>query len=245
MSAPRRPSAAREVVAEAVADGPRTRPELRAALDAGGVPTGGQALVHVLFAATLRGHVVRGPMRGPEHAFVAVRDWLGDPPDLPDRDEMLARLARRYLTGHGPADARDLAKWAGITLGDARRGMTALGDEVEPSGDGLVDLADRSAPPRLPPPRLLGAFDPLLLGWVSREAVIGEHHHVVTSNGMFHPVALVGGRAVASWGLADGVLTVSALEQVPPAALRALRTDARDVLRFFGLPDRPAVIRSG
>jgi hypothetical protein len=41
------------------------------------------------------------------------------------------------------------------------------------------------------------------------------------------------------------VLTVSALERVRPAALKALRADARDVLRFLGLPDRPAVIRSG
>jgi hypothetical protein len=234
-----------EIVAAAVAEGPRPRAELRAALDAGGVPTEGQALVHVLLAATLRGHVVRGPMRGKEHAFVAVRDWLGDPPQLPDRDELLARLARRYLAGHGPADARDLARWEGTGLGEARRGLTALGDELEPAGQELVDLADRSAPPRLPPPRLLGAFDPLLLGWVSRAAVIGEHHHVVTSNGMFHPVALVGGRAVATWGVADGVLTVSTLEPMLPAAHKALRTEARDVLRFLGLPDRPLVIRSG
>ena len=234
-----------EIVAAAVAEGPRTRAQLRAALDAGGVPTNGQAVVHVLVAATLRGHVVRGPMRGREQAFVAVGDWLGDPPELPDRDELLARLARRYLAGHGPADARDLSRWAGITLGDARRGLSAIGEEVELSGDGLVDLADRSAPPRLPPPRLLGAFDPLLLGWVSRAAVIGEHHHVVTSNGMFHPVALVGGRAVATWGVNDGALTVSALEPMRPAAHKALRADARDVLRFLGLPDRPAVIRSG
>jgi hypothetical protein len=234
-----------DIVAAAVAEGPRTRTELRAALDAGGVPTGGQAVVHVLLAATLRGHVLRGPMRGKEQAFVAVRDWLGDPPELPDRAELLARLARRYLAAHGPADASDLARWAGITLGDARRGLTALGGEVEPSGEGLVDLAERDEPPRLPSPKLLGAFDPLLLGWVSRETVIGEHHHLVTSNGMFRPVALVGGRAVATWGVSDGVLTVSALEPVRPAALKALRADARDVLRFLGLPDRPAVIRSG
>jgi hypothetical protein len=234
-----------EIVASAVAEGPRTRAELHTALDAGGVPTGGQALVHILLAATLRGHVVRGPMRGKAHAFVAVRDWLGDPPALPDREELLARLARRYLAGHGPADAGDLAKWAGITLGDARRGLTAISDEVEPAGDGLVDLADRSAPPRLPPPRLLGAFDPLLLGWVSRQAVIGEHHHVVTSNGMFHPVALVGGRAVATWGVRDGAVTISPLEPLRPAAQKALGGDAREVLRFLGLPDRPAVIRSG
>jgi hypothetical protein len=100
------------VVSDAVrSNGPQTRRELRRRLDAAHVPTAGQALVHVLFAASLRGEIVRGPMREGEHAFVAVSDWLGDPPEPLERSAALARLARRYLAGHGPADARDLAKW--------------------------------------------------------------------------------------------------------------------------------------
>jgi hypothetical protein len=92
---------------------------------------------------------------------------------------------------------------------------------------------------------LLGSYDPVLLGWVSREAVVGDHLHLVTDNGLFRPMALVGGRAMATWGLADGVLTIQVLEPIKPAALKSLLTDARDVLRFLGLPDRPAVVRSG
>jgi hypothetical protein len=110
-----------DVVIEAVHEhGPQTRLELRDRLDAARVPTAGQALVHVLLAASLRDEIVRGPMRGAEHAFVAVSDWLGAPPEPLARADGLARLARRYLEGHGPAEPRDLAKWAGITLGDAR-----------------------------------------------------------------------------------------------------------------------------
>ena len=66
-----------ETIARALADGPRTRAELRDALDSADVPTAGQALVHVLFYASLRGVCVRGPMRGKEQAFVSTRDWLG------------------------------------------------------------------------------------------------------------------------------------------------------------------------
>ena len=54
--------------------GPLTRPRLREQLVAAGVPVAGQALVHVLFLASLRGIAVRGPMLGREHAFVLVRD---------------------------------------------------------------------------------------------------------------------------------------------------------------------------
>lgn len=36
---------------------------------------------------------------------------------------------------------------------------------------------------------------------------VGEHTDVVTVNGIFRPVALVGGRVVATWGSPDaGVL---------------------------------------
>ena len=61
----------------------------------------------------------------------------------------------------------------------------------------------------LPPPRLLGAFDPLLLGWASRDPVIGPHRHIVTDNGLFRPFALAGGRAVATWTIAGGQVVLA------------------------------------
>jgi Winged helix DNA-binding domain len=230
------------VVAAVTTEEPQTRAQLRARLDEAGVPTKGQALVHLLLAASIRGHLVRGPMVGGEQAFVSVPDWLGVPPAALDRDEALARLARRYLAGHGPAQAGDLAKWAGIPLGQARRGLDAIADDLVPSDDGLVDLADRDRARTLPQPRLLGPFDPLLHGWASREPFVGAHRQVVTVNGLFRPVALVDGRVVGTWGLADGTLTIRPLEEVDPAALDALLADAAAVLRFLGLPRRPATI---
>lgn len=226
-----------DVVRGAVDAGPQTRAQLRERLDAAGVPTARQALVHVLLAASLRGHVVRGPMVAGEHAYVAVRDWLGDPPAPLDRPDALARLARRYLVGHGPATAQDLARWAGITLGDARLGLGGIADELT-TDDGLVDLAGRAPVAELPGPRLLGSFDPLLLGWVSRTAIVGAHGEVVTSNGVFRPIALVEGRAVATWSLAGGVVSVKPFEPLPPAVTRALDTEALDVLRFLRGTDR-------
>jgi len=116
-----------EVVAAAVAtDGPQTRAQLRARLDRARVPTRGQALVHVLLAASIRGHVVRGPLVGGHHAYVSVLDWLGPRPKPLGEATALEQLARRYLAGHGPAEAADLARWAGITLGRARSALRAI-----------------------------------------------------------------------------------------------------------------------
>ena len=232
-----------EVVTDAVlSDGPQTREQLWRRLDAAGVPTAGQGLVHVLLAASLRGHVVRGPVIDNDHLYASVPQWLGPPPAALDPDEALGMLARRYLAGHGPASARDLAKWAGVTIGNARRGFDAIAEETVSRADDLVTLDGGLGVSALPPPRLLGPFDPLLHGWASREPVVGRHGSVVTSNGIFRPVALVGGRVVATWGLPGGVVTITPLEPIAARPLGALRDDATDVMRFLGLPAAPAAV---
>ena len=160
-------------------DGPLTRAQLGERIASAGVPTKGQALVHVLMLAGLRGLTVRGPVIGDEHAYVLVRDWLGESRPI-DRDRSLAALARRYLAGHGPAGERDLAKWAGLPLRDARRALIAIASALDVRADGLVDLAGRPAAEPLPPPRLLGAYDPLLMGWTSREPFVGPNESLVS-----------------------------------------------------------------
>jgi hypothetical protein len=230
------------VVTEAVREhGPQTRRELRDRLVAARVPTARQAFIHVLVAASLRGEIVRGPMRGGEQAFVSVHDWLGAAPEPVGRPEALAKLARRYLAGHGPAGAPDLAKWAGLTLGDARAAIEAIRPELVDVSEGLVDLARREGPAGLPAPRLLGPFDPLLLGWASRDFVVGPHK-IVTSNGLFRACALVEGRVVATWGSSGTTLTVQLLEKVKPAVVTALRREGTEVLRFLNLTERTAIV---
>jgi hypothetical protein len=222
-----------ETVAAALADdGPLTRAQLRERLDSADVPTAGQAFIHVLFYASLQGVCVRGPMVGTEHAFVAARDWLGEQPQL-DREAALAELARRYLVGHGPASDADLARWAGLPLRDARAGLKGISRRIVDLGDGLVDLRKREEPAPLPPPRLLGAFDPLLLGWASREDVVGPHQILVTTNGIFRPFALVEGRAVATWRLPKGKVKIEDLERVTKKAAGELEADARLVEAYL------------
>jgi len=214
-------------------EGPLTRAQLRERLESAGVPTEGQALIHLLFLAAVRGLVVRGPVLGGQHAYVLVREWLGDPSPPPDRDAALGELARRYLAGHQPASDRDLAKWAGLPLRDVRAGLAAIASQLEEGDDGLARLKRRPAVAETPAPRLLGAFDPVLLGWTSRADVIGEHTALVTRNGVFHPFAMAGGRAVAKWGFPGGEVKLQPLERLPKAVAAALETDAADVVRFL------------
>jgi hypothetical protein len=204
------------VIERSLADeGPLTREQL-----ATRTGLAGQGLVHVQLLASIRGLVVRGPMAGKQQAYVLVRDWLGEPKAV-DRDAALAELARRFLAGHGPADDRDLAKWAGITLGDARAGLRA------------TSPPKRRRPGKLPPPRLLGSFDPLLHGWVSREPILGGHAGIVTDNGLFRPFALVDGRAAATWRWQAGRVVLEPFAPLGDDVAAALDADAADVVRFL------------
>jgi DNA glycosylase AlkZ-like len=222
------------VRAALAADGPLTRSQLRGRVAAAGVRTEAQAMVHILALASIRGLIVRGPVAGRDQAFVLVRDWLGPPPPAMSREAVLGELARRYLAGHAPAADRDLAQWAGIGLRDARLGLARCG--AIQRVDGLAELPAnlRRAAAALPPPLLLGAFQPLLLGWASRDPIVGPNRRIVTVNGLFRPFALAGGRAVATWNIARGQVVLAPFAQLDDKTRAALNTDAADVMRFLG-----------
>ena len=239
---PRAADRAVATIERALADeGPLTREQLRDRVAAAGTRTEGQALIHLVFLASLRGVAVRGPMIGRQHAYVLVRDWLGEQKPV-DRDAALAELARRYLAGHGPATDRDLARWAGLPLRDARAGLSAIARRLHERDDGLVELrAGRGSRgrPDLPPPRLLGAYEPVLLGWTSREDIVGRHADRLVSGGIFRPFVLVEGRAVGTWTLRDGAVELEPFGRLPRAAVA---DEVADVERFLSAagPGRPA-----
>jgi Winged helix DNA-binding domain len=227
------------VIERALADdGPQTRAQLGARLARRAIPAEGQALPHLLALAALRGVAVLGPDGG--RAFALARDWVPSPP-APDRDTALGELARRYLAAHGPATEADLATWAGLPVRDARAGLARVRGLVE-RGDGLVDLARREAPAARIEPRLLGPFDPYLLGWRDRAFAVEAAHakRVYPGGGMLRAVATVGGRVVGTWTRPRGRVTVDLLEPIRPADGAALSRDARAVERFLAATDEPA-----
>ncbi len=210
------------VLADAVAEGPQPRARLRERLDRAGVPTAGQAFVHILVAASRRGLLVRGPTVDAEQAFVSPVAWIGPRPDPLDEAEALRRLGGRYLAAHRPAGAPDLARWAGLPLGRA----TAALEPLAGAAGGPV--------PTMPPPRLLGPFDPSLLGWDGRADIVGDHAGIVTTNGLFRPVVLVDGRAVATWRIAGSrVRSIDWLDPVDTRARHAVDAEVADVERFL------------
>jgi hypothetical protein len=153
-----------DLIAERV---PAKRAELAEHLAAHGIPVAGQAIVHLLARAAMRGRVVLTPDR----TFIALRLPAG----ADDRDAALDRLAQRYGACHAGATRDDLAYWSGLPKRDCREPGPCL---VE---DGPVPTV------RLP------AFDELLLGWRDRTPTVPPSlaREVHPGGGIIRAVTLV------------------------------------------------------
>jgi hypothetical protein len=220
-------------------EGPLTRDQLRDRLQSDRVPTAGQALVHLLMLACLRGIAVRGPLVGTSHAYVLTRDWLDPAPSFA-RERALAELARRYLAGHGAADDRDLAKWAGLPLRDARAGLVAIASELAQREDGLLELQGRVASGGKPRTCLLDQWDPLLVGWRSRDSLLAHYPRRDAPEAHYHPFAYVRGRAAATWSLRKGVVEIGEpFTRLTRTDSQALAAEAADVERFLSADVAP------
>ena len=85
----------------------------------------------------------------------------------------------------------------------------------------------RTAPRPAPlPTRLLGNFDPILHGWVSRDPVLGAHERDVVQGGIFRSWAFAGGRAVGLWRIAGGRVRIAPFAPLAKRTEQALLADA-------------------
>ena len=196
--------------------------------------------------ATLRGLAVRGPMIGAEHAYAPVAAWLKPHAKGPAR----ARAGRARTPLHaGPRAGRRARPRALVGPGAARRARRACRDRLRAAR--ATRRAARAGAPararrrRSAPPRLLGAFDPLLLGWCSREPIVGQQqiagHRQRRCSGRSRWCADAPSRA---GGSPRREVELEPFERLTRADAAALAQEADDVLRFLALRSRPAPLRA-
>jgi winged helix DNA-binding protein len=153
----------------------RTREELGRAFTEAGLASVGPRLAGLVMHAELEGIVCSGRLRGRRQTY-ALLDERVPPSRVRDRDEALAELAERYVVGHGPAQAIDIAWWSGLTIRDVRRGLELAGPAlVRETVDGRELWAAASAEPievERPAVRLLPNWDELLVAFRDRRDAI-------------------------------------------------------------------------
>jgi hypothetical protein len=145
--------------------------------------------------------------------------WLGQPglpghgsepvhPVRPASPAELAQLVARYLGAFGPATARDVQAWCGLT------GLKAVLEQLRPSlvtfrdeqGAELFDLptAPRPGGDVPAPVRLVAEFDNLVLSHADRTRVISaeDTRRLYTINGVIPGPVLIDGFVAGMWRLA-------------------------------------------
>jgi hypothetical protein len=232
-------------IAAALAGGATlTRLELKAVLAGAGVNVEGtQRLAHVILHAELDAVICSGARRGKQFTYALLDDRVATAA-RPSREEALAELARRYFTGHGPAQLRDFVWWSGLTTGEARAGLALAAPhlaEVEIEGKTFwlakgVRLASR-------PPEtawLLPPYDEYLIGYRDRSAAVDPAvWDPMARRDRFVAPVVLDGRVVGGWGRTlDRETVVIALDLPVPLGGtddRLVRDAAHRYAEFLGM----------
>lgn len=192
--------------------GPLARAELVAVWGAAGITSVPGRAYHLLHMLALREVLVQGPphpTRPGEQLFALFAAWVPSPVRL-GPEAALAVWAERYFRGHGPATVADFARWTGLPLTVARRGLAAVrGELARIEVDGVELWLDPATPDLLAAHRaeaqgvlLLPGFDELLLGYADRTPTLPARWAdavVPGKNGLFRATVVHGGVVVGTW----------------------------------------------
>ncbi len=157
---------------------------------------------------------------------------------------LLAPLTWPRLDTFGPGTLVDLKWWTGLTVGQVKRALTAIGPtEVDLGGTtGLVSPGDDDAAvvdagdPVEPWVALLPSLYSTVMGWKERHWYLGDHGPALfDTNGNAGPTVWWDGRVVGGWAQRqDGEIVVRLLEDVGADARAAAEAEAEAVAAWLG-----------
>jgi hypothetical protein len=168
------------------------------------------------------------------------------PRGAPKGDKALDEIVRRHLRAFGPAGPEDVAGWIGWRTPPVREAFARLDADLErfedEDGRALYDLPDAPRPdPETPaPPRLLAAFDSVLLAYATkrRARILPDRHRDAVyerRNLQIRPSYLVDGLVAGTWSIEvkrrEATLTLRPLERLARATRSALVDEAERLAR--------------
>jgi Winged helix DNA-binding domain len=168
------------------------------------------------------------------------------PAGSPADGAALDAVIRRHLRAFGPAAAEDVASWIGWRAPPVRAALERLAPDLGPfqdeDGRALYDLPDAPRPdPEAPAaPRLLAAFDSVLLAYASgrRARILPDAHRDAVyerANLRIRPTFLVDGLVAGTWSTdvrrRRATLTLRPLERLGRAERAALADEAERLVR--------------
>lgn len=230
----------------------RTREELAAALEDDGIPAGGELrMSYLLMRAELDGLLCSGPRRGRQFTYALLEERVPPSPPLTP-EEALAELARRFFQSHGPATVHDLARWASLSLTEARRGLSAVSEELEVEEIDGQTYWFMSAPLTVvleePFAYLLSIYDEYVIGYKEWSAVVAPANaeRLKALGNDLTAVLILNGCIAGVWkrtvGKRQVTVTVKPLDPLDAPAREAIAAAAQRYGSFLGLPAALAIV---
>lgn len=181
-----------------------TREGLIAALGRAKIATADGRASHLFLCAEAAGLICSGAMQNGKPTFTLLDERVPRADAIP-KEEALARLARRYFSGHGPAALQDFIWWSGLPVGQARKALESVKRDLrsETIASATYWLSGGLSVPSTAPDSayLLPAFDEFLIGYKDRRASLPHESRpkAVFNNGVFRPIVVVNGRTIGTW----------------------------------------------
>jgi hypothetical protein len=222
----------------------RTRKQLAATLERGGVALGGFRLGYLLMHAELRGIVCSGAPQGKQQTY-ALLEERAPRAEPRTREQALAELTRRYFTSHGPATVKDFGWWSSLTAADIRRGLELAGPRFRQEVvDGVAYWSAGSAPadrPASPTVHLLQGYDEYLVGYSQSKPLLNlARRALIQDRPVFNGVAILDGQVAGHWKRTIGRETVAfevaLYDPFDEDQAKALQAAADRQGEFLGLP---------
>jgi len=221
---------------------------------------GGPVMTLLLRTMAHEGRIVSAePMGGVSataYRYACMADWAPDLAEIPDVDSALRVMTPMWMAANGPGSIADLAWWAGVTKGQSRAALEAMG-AAEVDVDGLSEpqwateevVAGADAATSAGAIRLLPVWDAWLMGRRERARVLDAciRPFVVDRSGNVTNTVIFDGRVVGTWDLVAEQLRVWLAEPVEPHRLAAAAERLRPVLDWYEIKhvDAPRPLDEG
>jgi hypothetical protein len=216
---------ARDVVAEALADGPLNRADVLGVLEKAGIATGDGRGFHMLLHLCVGGLAHWGAFdeRGSQQLLT-----LTATPPPADPDAALVAVVRGFVAARGPVTEADLAWWTKLPKATLRPAIGAADlTSVSVQGAAAWVIGDPEPPTGLTGVTLVPGFDEWILGYADRSLVASREMFAALcpgGNGIFRPAVLVDGLVVGTWrpGRAKAQPELNLVETVSATTRKAI-----------------------
>ncbi len=222
-----------------------TRQELKAIMTKIGIETNVQRLAHIVTWAELDGLICSGPRRGKQFTYALLEERVMKAKKL-SREQALVKLARKYFTGHGPAQLKDFSWWSGLAVKDAKDALDLIKSELEQATfDGKTywfPTSTNVTAPESASAFLLSIYDEYTIAYKDRSDIseARDIERMISMGNALTAVIILNGKVAGTWNKSLKKSTVeirlNPFRNLNKDEQEALETEVARYGKFVGIP---------